>query len=210
MEELNYFYLTTIAFAGLTLLVLVLLGWPRAIGLRSRPRGRAMLYILLPVAFPLFRAAGVREYTAEMWGGWIFLALLVAFHEEVVFRGLLLRVLLRGGTKKAVTVSALLFGVFHLLSPLYGATMTQSLFYWAWATCLGLVFGALRVRTASLWPPIIVHMLYNVVGYTSVGTRFDFGLIWGGIPVDLVVAGPLLAGYGWLCLRGSGDPEDDE
>lgn len=200
LEGLEAQYLTSVPLAAATVFVLVFLGWPRDVGLTATPNRRALAYLLLPAAFPLVRAAGIHELSSILWIGSVCLAMLVSFHEEVVFRGLLMGALAPGGAKRAVLLSAVAFGAAHLLSQLYGATLAQSLFFLGWATCMGVVFGALRLCTRSLWPPMLLHALFNLLGDTTSGTRFDLGLLPGGIPIDLVVAGPLLAAYGWLCM----------
>ena len=81
-------------------------------------------------------------------------ATVVAVAEEVHFRGLVLGALSsRFGTGRALMLSAALFAVPHaflngvLWIPLFVAD--------------GLLFGALRLRTGSVVPPIVAHLLGN-------------------------------------------------
>jgi len=73
--------------------------------------------------------------------------------EELLFRGLLLPGLeARHGTASALLGSALLFGAVH--------------FDWsgfATASVAGLVLGAIRIRTGSLWPCLLTHVGVNAV-----------------------------------------------
>lgn len=79
------------------------------------------------------------------------LALAPALCEEVLFRGFVLTGLRRGGgTLMAILVSSILFAVFHLdpnrLLPTF---------------LIGLVLGTIVVRTGSIFPAVIVHLVHN-------------------------------------------------
>lgn len=86
--------------------------------------------------------------------GWlVFLAFAVApgICEEIAFRGFILSGLSRNTrTSLAITLSAVAFGVMHLIP--------QQVFN---ATLLGLVLGLIAVRSGSLLPGIVFHILYN-------------------------------------------------
>lgn len=83
-------------------------------------------------------------------------AVLAPFSEELLFRGLLLRALMRRTSSGwAVFGSAAAFGVVHLLDP------------GAWPVvpglvALGAVLGVLALRSGSLAQPIAVHAVYNL------------------------------------------------
>lgn len=71
--------------------------------------------------------------------------------EEMLFRGIILRSFLTNySVIRAIALSSLLFAVFHL-------TITQL----PVAFIVGCLFGWLYVRTRSLWPSILGHVLYN-------------------------------------------------
>lgn len=82
----------------------------------------------------------------------------VAVSEEVVFRGVVLR-LLRGrwGTVVALAGSAALFGLLHLINP--GASLWGAL---AVTIEAGLMLGAAYLLTGSLWLAIGLHFGWNV------------------------------------------------
>ncbi len=77
-------------------------------------------------------------------------AVLPAFFEEFVFRGILLGQLRRFGDGMAIVVSALLFGLFH-------SNMEQIPF----AFLVGLVLGYILVRTNQIWLTIAIHFFNN-------------------------------------------------
>ena len=84
-------------------------------------------------------------------------AVVPAVCEEFAFRGFILSGLERGnGTRSAVLMSALLFGFMHVLLSLF-----QQLFN---ATLLGIVLGYLAVRSRSILPGIVFHLINNTLG----------------------------------------------
>ena len=88
--------------------------------------------------------------------GYLTLCLLAPLVEEVVFRGAILRTLLRafGSHWAAITVSALLFAVVHL-NP---AQMPH-------AFLMGLLLGWMYYRTGSILPGVVLHWVNNTVAY---------------------------------------------
>jgi len=106
----------------------------------------------------------VRSQLAEMakqvpnlWVALAVFALVPAITEEVAFRGFILSGLRRTyPARAAVILSAFLFGFLHVLLSLF-----QQLFG---ATLLGLVLGAIALRTGSLWPGVVFHFVNNALG----------------------------------------------
>ena len=73
--------------------------------------------------------------------------------EEIFFRGFVLTGLLRRfGVARALLLSSLLFGAFHI-DP--GAILLTFM--------LGLVLGWVYLKTGSIWPAIFAHSLHNAV-----------------------------------------------
>ena len=90
-------------------------------------------------------------------GGWsvLMLAVLAPVMEEVLFRGILLEAVReKYSSGRAIVVSALMFGVIHIIP--------QQVVN---AFVIGLILGFIYVRTNSLWPVIIIHALNNAMAY---------------------------------------------
>ena len=101
--------------------------------------------------------------------------------EELLLRGLGLQALRRGfGDGAAVVLSSLAFGALHLFNP--GATWVAALL----VALVGAWFGALMIRTGSVWMPMGVHVAWNFF------EGFVFGQpVSGNTPgTSLFVAGP--------------------
>lgn len=79
-------------------------------------------------------------------------ALLASVGEELLFRGVLLRIFARGfrNVHIAVWLSAILFSMFHL--QFYGFLPRLA---------LGIIFGYMLVWSGSLWLPILAHFINN-------------------------------------------------
>ena len=121
--------------------------------------------------------------------------------EEVIFRGTILKLLLKnmGGTKKgminAFIISALLFAVAHS-THLIWATPIEVLADLIFAMAGGMLIGAIYLRTKTLIVPILLHWLLNLSGgifdaFTSHGYTAA-GATLGDIIIMLIVAIPLI------------------
>jgi uncharacterized protein len=122
-------------------------------------------------------AQGVQLANREVLIGFVAIQLLVipinavassiaAFGEELGWRGWLLPNLLPLGTWPALGISGVVWGVWHapiiLLGYNYNRTdITGVLLMVGWCTLLGVVFGWLRLRSASVWPAVIAHGAIN-------------------------------------------------
>ncbi|NQX26373.1 CPBP family intramembrane metalloprotease [Microbacteriaceae bacterium VKM Ac-2854] len=94
------------------------------------------------------------------------IASVTAFGEEVGWRGWLLPNLLPLGTWPALLISGAIWGVWHapiiLLGYNFGRTdIVGVLEMTAFCVLLGVLFGWLRLRTASVWPAVIAHGALN-------------------------------------------------
>jgi membrane protease YdiL (CAAX protease family) len=92
------------------------------------------------------------QYVTNGWLVVLFylaIAILTPFEEEVLFRGLLHRFLeSRHFFWLGFVVSSLIFGFLHVGFPIT-------------ATLAGVIFVLLYKLTNSLWPPILLHVLWN-------------------------------------------------
>ena len=88
---------------------------------------------------------------APLWLALLCLALVPAFVEELFFRGFMLSGL-RGplGSIAAVALVAVTFALFH-----------HSVHRLLITAVLGLALGLLVIRSGSLWPAVLAHMLHN-------------------------------------------------
>jgi len=117
--------------------------------------------------------------------------LLVACSEEVVFRGIIFRLLDRKwGQLSALIVSALLFGFLHIFNE--NATIWSSI---AIAIEAGVMLAVAFKFSGTLWVPIGIHWLWNFVqgqvfGFSVSGNDFGDSLLIARIEgPDLITGG---------------------
>lgn len=168
---------TTAAASVVTILVFMLLRWSpfSRTYLRSRPWG-----VLIWVVVLTFGTIIPSEWMLEQLGvemsepmqhvfeeimkspaGYVAIGLLAPLAEEMVFRGAILRVLLKVFDRRwhwlPIVVSAVIFGAVH-------GNMAQFLH----ATLLGLLLGWLYYRTGSIVPGVVLHWVNNSIAYVLV------------------------------------------
>ena len=117
----------------------------------------------------------------------LFMFLIVAVGEEVLFRGIVFRMLdERWGTWVALIVSALIFGFVHITND--NATVWSSV---AIAVEAGLLLGAAYKWAGNLWLPIGIHWAWNFFQ----GPVFGFA-VSGNQTQSLIK--PLIDGPVWM------------
>jgi membrane protease YdiL (CAAX protease family) len=198
--------------ASIFLLALVAGQRWRDVGLSQRPAARSLWLAWLPM---LYIGAGLG--LAVAFGlppagvlVWILLnTFLVGLSEELMFRGVLLQALRRTvSIWPAVALTTLAFGAIHVLNVFVTGDMRTAVMQAAAAALSGLLFIALRLRTGSLWPGIVVHGLWDFATFTVSASRgAESQGVAGGGPVTPMAFMPMLlvlpnALYGlWLMRR---------
>ena len=132
----------------------------------------------LAIIVCLFLCGYYRIVTAEFdvasQLSWLSLFLLVGVVEEVIFRGILFRLITdKWNIAVGLTTSSLLFGLAHLGNP--GATLWAAL---AIALASGWLFGMAYAYHQTIWVPIGMHWAWN---YLEGGV---FGCAVSGTPLD--------------------------
>jgi ABC-2 type transport system permease protein/sodium transport system permease protein len=176
---------TVLLFAGFPVVVAILQGVPRREAFQLRPArivallGAGLLGLSLwPIAHEIFllnETIGLAtlseeriEAARQLLESWhqvspllvlASLALAPAVCEELLFRGYLMRALLAATSpRKAILLSAGLFGLFHVLAT--NVLMTERLLP---STFLGLILGWVCWRSRSVLPGMLLHALHNGV-----------------------------------------------
>ena len=116
--------------------------------------------------------------------------------EEVAFRGVILNLQMRKYSKYSVIfLNGIIFGLFHFVNMLGGQELSTTLLQVIYASCLGISFAYMFIKTNSLLPSIIAHYLIDSVGqiFLTVVIQNDvelalfviFGI--GVIPMILII-----------------------
>ena len=85
----------------------------------------------------------------------------IGFIEEIIFRGFLFKMMAKDNIKMAIIVSAITFGVGHIINLLNGAEIIPTLLQICYATSIGYLFVIIFYKSKSLIPCIITHSLVN-------------------------------------------------
>lgn len=114
--------------------------------------------------------------------------LLVGLVEELIFRGFLFRALLeRDPAPVAITISAVTFGIGHIVNLLAGQGGMESLIQVIFAIAWGFIFTFMFYKSGSLWVCIVVHGLVDVFSkFTGAESRSDYLYVAATIFVAVV------------------------
>ncbi|WP_020619126.1 CPBP family intramembrane glutamic endopeptidase [Paenibacillus daejeonensis] len=112
-------------------------------------------------------AQGIQIAPATQIAYLVTFALLVGFVEEVLYRGIILRLLLPKGRLLAVLVSSVLFGVTHLLNAVGGQSLTDTLVQVVYAFLIGMVLALLVLKHRALPLAILFHAVHNFIQFAA-------------------------------------------
>lgn len=112
----------------------------------------------------------------------------VGFLEEIIFRGFLFRMMEKSNKKSAIIVSALTFGMGHIVNLLNGEALIPTLMQVLYATAIGYLLVIIFCKTKSLVPCIIMHGVFNAS--SIVGGANDWSIY-------LVTAIYVIIGFGY-------------
>ncbi|MBQ7473115.1 MAG: CPBP family intramembrane metalloprotease [Oscillospiraceae bacterium] len=188
---------------------LILLLWIRKSGLgekygfcRSKVPAKRFLYYL-----PLAITA-----SASLWGGvglplglpgtvcYVISMCCVGFLEEVIFRGLLFRAMEKDNLKTAIIVSALTFGLGHIVNLFNGSgrDLTSTVVQIIFAVLVGFVLVLIFYHGGSLIPCIVFHSANNALGAFAAEGAMD-PKVSMALNVILIVA--VLGGYSFYLVK---------
>jgi membrane protease YdiL (CAAX protease family) len=131
--------------------------WPRAAGFTAI--ALIAIWIASGALAPFLDANDEQGFVPDEWDSsragafaafFVSVAVVAPIAEELTYRGLGVALFLPYGTVVAVVVTGVLFGLSHGL--VAGLPVL---------TIFGLVIGWLRIRTDSIYPPMILHGIFN-------------------------------------------------
>ena len=85
----------------------------------------------------------------------------VGFLEEVIFRGFLFKMMEKDNVNRAIIISAITFGIGHIVNLLNGSNLIPTLMQISYAISIGYLFVIIFYKSKSLIPCIITHCLVN-------------------------------------------------
>lgn len=183
---------TPVVAALLMLLVVTRDGWRRSgwaslglhrAGLRLWPAAVLVPLTVVSLGGVVAVASGVAEWAPAgqaadfsplLWPALlvvniVYAAVTVSLTEEIGWRGYLLPRLAVLGERRAMLLSGVMHGVWHLpvvlLTSSYLPAGNRAVvipMFLACVTAGGVLMGWLRLRTGSVWPPVLAHSAHNV------------------------------------------------
>lgn len=140
--------------------------------------------------FPLLLIASV-----NLWNGininntpseivfYILTMINVGFIEEIIFRGFLFKMMEKNNIKSAIVVSAITFGIGHIVNLLNGADFIPTLMQICYATSAGFLFVIIFHKSKSLIPCIITHSLINSLSIFNIDNTLSLYIA----PIFLII-----------------------
>jgi uncharacterized protein len=185
-------FIALVALSILVAITLSVLGWWKKAGFNAPSEWRAVGLVIVPFVIVL-GLPFLKGIKTSDWGTFAYLVIgyaLTGFMEEGMYRGIVLRVLKPTGMVRSILISSLLFGLLHIGNLLYrNPAIVFAQMLGAFVDGIGL--GAIRLRTNTIWFPVILHGLHDLaLKYTN----------FPAIPLDVVQV-TLLMFYGIYLLR---------
>lgn len=200
LKELSYTAPVLISFIPIALVLIVYftlkhkwsdLGFR---SLRSIPADNWIYYAPLVVVLVTICLKGFREISVSEVLFFIMFTLLVAFVEESIYRGLILKTLLSKGAKTAVITSSILFSITHLLNALSDVDMTQIILQLVYALLIGFALALLAIKNNNIIPLILFHFVHNLIQFVGNDNTSDF------FGLDLFIILVLAVQCVWIAL----------
>lgn len=107
----------------------------------------------------------------------------VGFIEEIIFRGFLFKAIEKDNVNKAIIISAVTFGIGHIINLINGADFIPTLIQIIYAIALGFLFVIIFYKSKSLIPSILTHSLINSLSIFAVKSNSSLYII----PMFLII-----------------------
>ncbi len=107
----------------------------------------------------------------------------IGFIEEIIFRGFLFKMMAKSNVKSAIIVSAVTFGIGHIVNLLNGADLIPTVMQIFYAASIGYLFVIIFYKSKSLIPCIITHCLVNSLSIFNVDNTISLYIA----PVFLII-----------------------
>lgn len=139
-------------------------------GLKKVTNLKAYLYFIplfLIVSVNLWNGVNINNSVSEIIF-YILTMINVGFIEEIIFRSFLFKMMAKDNVNRAIIVSAITFGIGHIVNLLNGADLIPTLMQICYAISIGYLFVIIFYKSKSLIPCIITHCLVNSLSIFNV------------------------------------------
>ena len=140
--------------------------------------------------FPISEEAAELYFSNDIRGGYVLIlmfistAIVPAFVEELLFRGVVLSSIRPYSESGAILISALLFGLMH-----------QTPFQLLYATAIGVILGIIRVKTGSIWTGVLVHFCNNFLSVVQTYLLDCYDVYTGNVVYTIITLSISAVGF---------------
>jgi len=115
----------------------------------------------------------------------------IGFIEEIIFRGFLFKMMEKDNVKSAIIISAITFGIGHIINLFNGANLIPTLMQICYAMSAGYLFVIIFYKSKSLVPCIITHSLLNSLSIFNIENTISLYIS----PIFLIIVPLIYAIY---------------
>ena len=162
--------ITNTIFSIALIILMIILKRTSYYGLTKVTNLKAYLYFIplfLVVSVNLWNGVNINNSASEIIF-YILNMINVGFIEEIIFRSFLFKMMAKDNIKRAIIVSAITFGIGHIINLLNGADLIPTLMQICYAISIGYLFVIIFYKSKSLIPCIITHCLVNSLSIFNV------------------------------------------
>ena len=169
MEDYRSVIINTL-FSIALIILMIILKRTSYYGLKKVTNFKAYLYFIplfFIVTVNLWNGININNSISEIFF-YVLNMINVGFIEEIIFRGFLFKMMANDNVKRAIFVSAITFGIGHIINLLNGAELIQTLMQICSAISIGYLFVIIFHKSKSLIPCIVTHCLVNALSIFNV------------------------------------------
>jgi len=169
IEDYRSAIINTIFSIGL-IIIMIILKRTSYYGLTNVKHPKKYLYfipLILIISVNLWNGININNSTIEIVF-YILNMVNIGFIEEIIFRGFLFKMMAKDNVRKAIIISAITFGIGHIVNLLNGAELVPTLMQVCYAISIGYLFVTIFYKSKSLIPCIMTHCLVNSLSIFNV------------------------------------------
>jgi len=175
------------------IILIIILKRTKYYGLRRVSNLKDYLYfipLIFIVSVNLWNGINITISTSEIIF-YILTMINIGFIEEIIFRGFLFKMMEKDNVKSAIIISAITFGIGHIINLFNGANLIPTLMQICYAMSAGYLFVIIFYKSKSLVPCIITHSLLNSLSIFNIENTISLYIS----PIFLIIVPLIYAIY---------------
>lgn len=181
-----------IIISTLLILLIIILKRVKYYGLTKPKNNKKLLYFI-----PLILISTINLWCVDVNNSikeiliHILIMINIGFIEEIIFRGFLLKMMEKEKVKNYLIISAFTFGIGHIVNLLNGSDVIPTLIQIISAIAIGYVFALVFLKSGSIIPCVITHIVINATSIFSVQNVISLYIA----PIFLIVVSSIYIYY---------------